>query len=1093
MSAMNKKIVGLIVLLLLMGLQLLQAQQVRYIKGKVYEMVGDKKEPIPGVNVQISSDQNRVYTGTTTNVMGEYSLKVPHESGAMKVEFSFIGMKRQVFSYKGQTELNVTMYPDAIALADVVISKERLEKNEMGITSREQTFATQRIKMDEVMEGLPVASVEEALQGRLSGVDIVASGDPGAKSSIRIRGTATLNSNADPLIVINGVPYSTDIDDSFNFATANNEDYADMLNINPYDIESIEVLKDAASTAIYGTSGANGVLLITTKKGVKGKTRFTLSSKATLKVEPEGIPMLDGNEYVAFIQDAIWNTANAQGIANSSSLLELLYDTPEINYNTDWRYFDEYNANTDWLSYVTQNAFISDNSFSMSGGGDKATYRFSLSYLDEGGTTVGTDLLRVTTSLNIGYNFTDKLKVDADFTYSNTDKSNSWCGSSDLRSEAINKMPNKSPYWIDDETGEATGTYFTRQNSEEFQGAFDGDENFHPIIMANESYNDTEQKEEKMTFRMNYDILKGFAYTGYVSMKFKTINNRKFLPQSATDVSNDNTYANQSADLYSNNLALQSENKLLFRKNWNEMHNLVVTALWRTSQSASSSYSTVIYGASSAGMSDPVTGGSIETLGSGNSEVKTLSGIGNFNYTLLNRYIINGSMNYEGNSSLGKNNRWGLFPSLGIAWQMKEESFLNDVDWLEQVKIRASLGQSGQPPSGTSPYVGTYSSVGEYITEAAVAPSSMQLNNLKWERSTEYDMGTDLGLFGGKLTITFDYYYKYTTDLLQTDISIPSSTGYSDQGNTISYYNSGELSNKGWEFRVDYEILKRKDWRITANFNISRNINKIEELPDNLTASTYTLTNGEYAQKLEAGVPVGSFYGFEYSGVFQNTEDTYAKDEEGSVMYDLYSNPIVMKNGTYTCYAGDAKYIDQNYDGIIDEKDIVYLGNCMPIVTGGGGFNVKYKNFSLVTFFHYRLGQKIINQTRLESESMYGTDNQSKAVLRRWRNEGDDTDIPRALWKYGLNCLGSDRFVEDCSFLRLKTLSISYDLPKTICKRIKTNSINVFLTGYDLLTWTNYTGQDPEVTLPTTITNLAVDDAQTPRSKRYSIGVTVNF
>jgi TonB-dependent SusC/RagA subfamily outer membrane receptor len=199
-------------------------------------------------------------------------------------------------------------------------------------------------------------------------VDIVAGGDPGAKSSIRIRGTATLNSNADPLIVINGVPYTTDIDDSFDFATANNEDYADMLNLNPHDIESIEVLKDAASTSVYGTSGANGVLLITTKKGGRGKTRFSLSSKFTAKVEPNPIPMLDGDEYVAFIQDAIWNTANARGVANSSSLLELLFDTPEINYNPDWRYFDEYNADTDWLSYVKKNATISDNSFSMSGG-----------------------------------------------------------------------------------------------------------------------------------------------------------------------------------------------------------------------------------------------------------------------------------------------------------------------------------------------------------------------------------------------------------------------------------------------------------------------------------------------------------------------------------------------------------------------------------------------------------------------------------------------------------------------------------------------------------------------------------------------------
>lgn len=1087
---MNRNIFGLLVFMLLLGSQALQAQGVRYIKGKVFEIINNKKEPSTGVNVVISSEQNRLLIGTVTNTMGEYSLKVPAD-GAYKVVFSFIGMKPQSFRYTGQTELNVTMQEDAHSLSDVVITKERQEKSEMGITMREQTSATQKINMDDVVKNLPVASVEEALQGRMAGVDIIASGDPGAKSSIRIRGTATLNSNSDPLIVINGIPYKTNIDDSFSFSTANTEDYADMLNINPYDIETIEVLKDAASTAVYGTSGANGVLLITTKKGVKGNTHFTLSSKETAKIEPDAIPMLNGDQYVAFVQDAIWNTANAQGIANSAGYLKLLFDTPEINYNPGWRYFDEYNTNTDWLSYVKQDALITDNSFSMSGGGDKATYRFSLSQMDEGGTTVGTSLKRITTSLNIGYSFSDKLKVNANFSYSDADKKAPWTGN--VRSEALSKMPNKSPFWIDNSTGEATDNYFTRQNSQEFQGAFDGSSNFHPIIMANESYNNTRQKEENMTFQLNYEISKGFSYIGYVSMKFRTVKYRSFLPQSATDVTIDNTYANLSSDAYSNNLALQTENKLMFRKNWNQVHNVVATALWRTSQSVSSNYSTEIYGASSAGMSDPSTGGSIKSLQSSNSEVRTLSGITNFNYTFMNRYILNGTVNYEGKSSLGKANRWGIFPSAGLAWHVQEEDFLNDVEWIEQLKLRTSIGQSGQAPDGTAPYVGTYSSIGQYVTSEAISPSSMQLNKLKWESSTESDIGVDLGLFNNKLSMTFDYYYKYTDDLLQDKVSIPSSTGYNSQGNKISWYNSGAMSNRGWEYRIEYELFKNDDWLISTNFNINRNVNTIETLPENIQESSYSLKNGEYAQKLVAGTPVGSFFGYKYAGVYQNTEETYARDAEGNIMVNLMDDPIVMKNGRFTCYPGDAKYTDLNNDGIINEKDIVYIGNSMPLVTGGGGLNVKYKNLAVTSFFHYRLGQKIINKARMNSESMYGTDNQSKAVLRRWRNEGDETNIPRALWGYGLNYLGSDRFVEDCSFVRLKTLSVSYNLPKKICKKLYTNSINIFVTGYDLFTWTNYTGQDPEVSLPTGIQDLAVDNSQTPRSKRYAAGITVNF
>ena len=351
-----------------------QQQGGAIITGKVYEMLGNQKELAFGVNVFISNDQNRILTGTTTNHLGEYSLRLPNVKGELTVVFSFIGMKQQTVKYTGQKIIDVTMEEDSKSLSEVVVTTERSQRSELGISQREQTFASQRIKMDEIVADMPVASVEEALQGRLGGVDIIAGGDPGAKSSIRIRGTATLNSSADPLIVINGVPYSTEIDEGFDFATANTEDFADMLNLNPYDIESIEVLKDAASTAVYGTKGANGVLLITTKKGSKGKTKFSFSTKFTGKFEPEAIPMLNGDQYVAFIQDAMWNTANARGLSNSGTLLKLLFSQPEINYNEDWRYFNEYNTNTDWMDYVKQNAFITDNSVSMSGGGDKATY-----------------------------------------------------------------------------------------------------------------------------------------------------------------------------------------------------------------------------------------------------------------------------------------------------------------------------------------------------------------------------------------------------------------------------------------------------------------------------------------------------------------------------------------------------------------------------------------------------------------------------------------------------------------------------------------------------------------------------------------------
>lgn len=1086
-----------IVLLLVGCAQWVAAQG--YISGTVSEMIGGVKEGCVGANVAIVNSQNRVLTGATTDLMGNYTLNLPDEKDELTVVFSYIGMKSQRFKYTGQTKIDVLMEADAQTLVEVEIEAKKIERNDLGISQKEMAFATQKVEMSEIVQNSPVSSLEEALQGRLSGVDIIASGDPGAKSSIRIRGTATLNSNADPLIVVNGIPYSTDIDESFDFNTANTEDFADMLSLNPNDIESIEVLKDAASTAVYGTAGANGVLLVTTKKGTQGKTRFSFSSKNSYKVEPPSMPMLDGDEYVAFIQDAIWNTANARGLNSSADLLKLLFDTPDIGYMTDWRYFDEYNQDVDWLDYVKKDAFITDNSFSMSGGGDRATYRFSLSYLDEGGTSIGTGMDRLSANLRIGYNFSDKLRIDTEYSYADTDKDANF--TTNTRAEALRKMPNKSPYYIDDATGEMTDIYFLRQNAEDFQGAFSGKtdggsfKNFHPIIMANESYRNTNTREQKMNFRLYYDLSPALTYSAYVSMKYKTSNTKAFLPQAATDVTINNTFANLSADDNTNNLSLQTENKLMFRKRWNEdMHSVVATGIWRTSQSTSSKYASMIYGAASAGMSDPSAGGAVTSIGSSESEVRSLSGIGSFAYTLLNRYSLNATFNYEGKSSLGNDNRWGFFPSVGVAWNMQDEPFMENIrDVWSQFKVRVSYGESGNAPSGTAPYMGSYTAIGQYGTGSAIVPQSMQLNKLKWETSREYNIGVDFGFFKDKLTGTIDYYYKKTKDLLHKDYTIPLAVGFSS--GKMNYYNSGEMTNRGLEFRMDYHAIDTKDWDLTFNFNISNNVNTIDKLPENMTSMVYTAKNGEYAQKLVMGTSVGSFFGYRYLGVYQNTEDTYARGEDGSIMRDLYGNPIVMKNidNKGTCYPGDAKYEDVNYDGIIDKNDIVYLGNYNPTLSGGGGFNLKYKNLGMTVFMHYRLGQKVINQARMDAESMYGSDNQSKAVLRRWRNEGDDTDIPRALWGYGYNYLGSDRFVEDCSYLRLKTLSFNYVCPKSWCKQLHVNTISLYLTGYDLFTFSNYTGQDPEVSLPSKITDLAVDKAQTPRSKRYAFGITVNF
>jgi TonB-linked SusC/RagA family outer membrane protein len=1060
------------------------------LSGRVTEITqGGKQGPIESANVFVVNNQNRYLSGVVADNNGVYNISVPTNETGLSIRFSFIGMKTKNIPYNGQKQLNVVLEADDHSLADVVVSRKRIERDEMGVSHREQTSATQKINMDEIIATVPVSSVEDALQGQMSGVDIVLGGDPGAKSSIRIRGTNSLSSSSEPLIVIDGIPYSTTISEDFSFSTANEEDFGALLNIAPSDISDIEVLKDASATAIYGTKGSNGVLLITTKKGSKGRTNFSLSSKFTNKYEPESIPLLSGKQYVALMQDAIWNTANAKGLSSASSELELLYNTYEINYDPTFKYFDEYNVETDWLDEVRQNASSWDNDFAISGGGDKATYRYSLGYLNEDGTTIGTTLNRLSTKLNINYEFSKRLRVTSDFSFTQTGKEAPYAN---VRSEALTKMPNKSPYYIDNLTGERTSQYFSRQE-DDFQGAFYKDDddyyNFNPVAMANESYNNTMQREEKIAFNVQYRFPFSLTYQGYVAMNMRTTRNNKFLPQIATGVLWTSDYANLSTDALSDNFSLLTENKLLYNKTFNDIHSLIITGLFRTEQSQSFSYSSSTSGNASANLSDPIVGSVVSGIGSGLSETRSVSTIAQMVYTYDDRYVFKGTLNVEGNSSMGKANRFGKFPSFGFAWNMEKESFMENLTWLNEAKLRVGLGWSGNAPSGASLYLGAYESLGTYMNMSAIYPVRIQLDNLKWSTSREWDYGLDVECFDNKLKFTLDYYSKYTYDLLLKDVTVPATTGYTK----IKYYNSGEMSNRGLEFRTDYQLAKSKDFLVTVNFNISRNINNVEELPSNMAEENYTFGNGNYAVRVVAGNPIGSFYGYRYKGVYQNTDETYALDAKGDVMYDYKGNPITMKNGNLSVYPGDAKYEDINHDGVINEYDIVYLGNSNPILTGGAGFTVKYKQLSLTAFFFGRYGQKVINSARMSLESMYGTNNQSTAVLKRWRSEGDDTDIPRALYGMGYNYLGSDRFVEDASFLRLKTLSLTYGIPKEYTKKLGINNLNIFCTGYDLFTFTNYSGQDPEVSLPSSATKLVKDGATTPVTKRFSVGFNLNF
>ncbi|MFD2036835.1 SusC/RagA family TonB-linked outer membrane protein [Belliella marina] len=1052
--------------------------------GKVQDVNG---EPLIGASIFVENNQSRNLAGVASNANGTFRLEVPRQDD-LTIVFSYIGFVTQKVKYGNQSNLVITLKEDSFEFGSAEVVAKKIEVNSLGVSERQQVSSSQKFSIKEI-EDVPMVSLESGLQGRMANVDIIAGADPGSRSSIRIRGTSSLNANVEPLIVIDGIPFPTNITDDFNFATANDEDLGALVNISPNDIESIEVLKDAAATAIWGSQGANGVLVFTTKKGTKGKTRFSFSSKMDVKREAAPIPMLNGAQYVSLIQDGVWNSINDIGYAAGLNYTNLLYETKEINFDPEWAYFDEYNQDVNWIDEVTQLGYFSDNSFSLSGGGDKATYRVSLGYLHDVGTTMGTSFNRFNSLVSMNYRFSNRLRVNADMSYSQSERQSSWTENrlASPRGLAMSRMPNMSPYVLD-ANGNRTSEYFTPL--ENFQGSFINNKTYNPVAMVRESENRTLADNARVVFRLIYDINPDLQYTGTVGFDARTNKNKKFLPQSVTGVLWTDPYFNMSSDLISDQLYINTENKFIYNKELNSKNNIILSALLQTNEGRNFSYASHTSGNASSSLSDPASGGAVTGMGSNNSMTRRIGLITNAHYTFNEKYIISGGYRWEANSSLGVTQRWAGFPSIGVAWHFGDEGFFKDLSGIDMGKLRGSWGKSGNAPGGAFPYIGTFTPITPgYMDMIAISPASMQLDNLRWETITQSNIGVDLSLLNGKFYLSAEIYDRETSDLLQKDVKLPSTTGFSD----VRFYNSGRVYNRGWEIMLNYDIVRTKDYGFAINFNMSRNRNEVIELPDNMQFENYQFNNGNFAHKIVEGNPIGSFYGYRYHGVYQNAEETYARDINGNLIYDINGEPVFYQNGNRKVFPGDAKYEDVNGDGVIDQYDIVYLGNAMPMLTTGGGFNLRYKGWMLSTFLHGRLGQMVVNRTRIDTENMRGTGNQSTAVLRRWRHEGDDTEIPRALFGEGYNYLGSDRFVEDGSFVRLKMISLKYTLPKNILDKFKMERMDIFMTVQDVFTWTKYTGQDPEVPLSSNIYMLSVDNASTPRPRRYALGINLNF
>ena len=1065
-----------VLLLMILSPGKLFAQDGYVIRGTVSD--SETGERIIGATVTEYDQNGRIITGTITDFNGNYILKVQDADGIFKI--SYIGYTTQEFSVDGRETIDISLETASIQMEEVVITAQSDFDPLTGASQREITGSRVKIDMSD-SKHLGATSADEALQGKVSGLDIMSvSGDPGSGSQIVIRGLGSMGGSK-PLIVIDGIPQDIRIESSFDFGGADQEDIGDLVNLAPQDIASIEILKDAASTAVWGSKGADGVLLIKTNRGRTGKTSFEYIGRYSWKVQPPPIPMLTGDEYIML---------QLEQLQNRFGVFEI---PPELAYDPSFDDYYNYNKNTDWIDAISRNGFVNDQFFKVSGGGEKTRYYAAVNYVNDQGTTLNTSLNRLATRINLDYDVSRKIRFHVNFNYSNTLKeSNYVIEKRNLREMAYIKAPNMS-IWDYDKKGEATGEYFTPVYS--YQG--NGGVFYNPVAVANLSFNDNNENDVANSFVLDYTMLPWLKFRQTIAFQYLSKKTLQFLPSDAIGTDWLDDKVNLAREANRANTKVLSRSNLFFTPHLkNRAHVLKGNLMFEIDQTSSQYTILQSNRGPSGSITDPAANAPIQKLLSGSNESNSVGMLGNLTYIIKGRYIMTANARLDGSSKFGRNQRWGMFPSFSAAWRFSEEPLIKDLKTLSTGKVRAGWGQTGKQPD--KPYdrhaIFNTADPNLYIDDPIIIPQQIQLENLKWQTLSDWNLGLDVGLWKDRLTFTGEIYRRVTTDILWEKYDIPHSTGFAN----LKWFNGGTLENRGWELLVRGNAVRKADYSLSFNFNISNNINSFLEFPNNFNTEVDLSTgNGQYPRKVSIGHPIGSFYGFRYQGVWASDEEVVALDENSNVIVNVNGEPVPLSyKGVYEFKGGDARYEDINHDGKIDLLDVVYLGDSNPRFTGGFGGNFAWRQLALSCQFHFRTGYQIVNEVAMNSEGMLNRNNQSKAVLNRWRVQGQDEPgmLPRAYMSHPANNLGSDRYVEDGDFLRLNNLTLRYGLPGAFCSKVRLKSFELALTMRKILTLTRYSGQNPEIPQQSDDPFwFGTDKARTPTSKSFILSVSVGF
>jgi TonB-linked SusC/RagA family outer membrane protein len=1008
----------------------------RTINGTVTD---EKGEPAIGVSLLLKGTA----TGTSTDANGNFFMIVPEAGGTLVI--SYIGYLTQEFVIGTSNKVNIKILPDSKVLNEVVVIG-------YGVQKKSDLTGSLSLISGKEIANLPMSSIDQALQGRTSGVNVTQNtGAPGEGVSVRIRGIGSINDNS-PLFIVDGIPTK----DAFQVLT-------------PGDIESISILKDAASASIYGARAGNGVILVTTKRGKTGEPQINFSSFFGLQQHGKLIKMVDTPKYVELYNEAA-NTDNAQ--LNNPTLNRKLIPAGLAM------------ANTDWQKEIFRIAPIQNYQLTISGGTDKVRYLLSGNYFNQKGIVLNSGFDRYSLRANMDINVTKRLKVSTNINMLYSQRNivgSSGDGYGGNGGSVVRYALFRTPAIpIYDQNGEFTDL----PDNPQFFG--DG---YNPVALAMKMDNKEKRYRVFGNTYLEYTIFKDLKFKSDGGLNFDVVNQKRFNENWGTNLRiNSPSTLNNTIIL---NSTVNFNNTLSYNKVINEKHDLSILVGTEAIKSVSKPL-----GATDYNFIDQID--NLRYLGQGlniqsrgvfenDNRWALFSLFGRATYSYQGKYLASANVRRDGSSRFSANNRYGTFYSGSVGWNIDKESFMASLaKTISLLKVRASIGQLGNQDIGNYPWASLIASGYNYPFGSEQSPASGYAiasrgnTNVKWESSTQADIGLEVGLWNDKLVLVTDYFNKRTSDML-IPIPVPKTGGSA----AAPYVNAGKVENKGLEMELTY-----KDHAGDLAFNISGNVtfikNKILSLTNGRPIPGGRIDNGVFATRTEQGYPIGSFFLYQMEGIFQNEGDIFTHAYQGN-----------------NIRPGDVKYKDVDGDGLITEKDRTHVGSAIPKATFGLNTNFEYKNFDLSLFFQAATGNKIYYQVATDIEGFYRAFNVTQRVYdERWTGEGTSNTQPRISWLGSSNNkLPSTRFLADGSYVRMKNVQIGYSIKDNAAKKLGFRSARLYISAQNLLTFTKYPGMDPEMATSDNTRNeqfggdvaAGIDWGTYPSAKIYSVGINLNF